>query len=256
MLSVGFLGWPFISCSKPQDNTRTFLPLLVSSQPQWQNLISHLKSLLTFLSLETYESYQFLTNLEYRMKNSNVFNPASSALKSPKPAEFDHVSFLSGIRIIQPRRNPMIESGYQVHRLATELIPAYFAILGPKMISPFWSVLFYFTMIMLGIAQCLALFHTVIQGMIAIKPSGLKSWEGSITFCVCAIGFVLGLPMGTEVSVSSYHHPCYCSYNLILDRHICSLLLGLHPWMRLVGHGALSHSVVRCVRGPGETLWS
>lgn len=152
-------------------------------------------------SFETYESYQFLTNLEYRMKNSNVFNPASSALKSPKPAEFDHVSFLSGIRIIQPRRNPLIESGYQVNRLATELIPAYFAILGPKMISPFWSVLFYFTMIMLGIAQCLALFHTVIQGMIAIKPSGLKSWEGSITFCVCLIGFVLGLPMGTEVGI-------------------------------------------------------
>ena len=88
----------------------------------------------------------------------------------------------------------------QVHRLATELVPAYFAILGPKMISPFWSVLFYFTLIMLGIAQALALFHTVIQGLIAIKPSGLKSWEGSITFAVCTIGFVLGLPMGTEVS--------------------------------------------------------
>lgn len=152
-------------------------------------------------SFETYESYQFLTNLEYRMTGSNVFNPASSALKSSKPAEFDHVSFLSGIRIIQPSRKPLIESGYQVHRLATELIPAYFAILGPKMISPFWSVLFYFTLIMLGIAQCLALFHTVIQGMIAIKPSGLKSWEGSITFCVCAIGFVLGLPMGTEIGI-------------------------------------------------------
>ena len=190
------------------------------------------------------------------MKNSNVFNPASSALKSPKPAEFDHVSFLSGIRIIQPRRNPLIESGYQVHRLATELIPAYFAILGPKMISPFWSVLFYFTMIMLGIAQCLALFHTMIQGMIAIKPSGLKSWEGSITFCVCAIGFVLGLPMGTEVSVMCYHRKGVLFKHLILDRHIRGLLLGLHPWMRLVGHGALSHSVVCCFCCSGETVWS
>ena len=37
--------------------------------------------------------------------------------------------------------------------------------------------------------------------MIAIKPSGLKSWEGSITFCVCTVGFVLGLPIGTEVCV-------------------------------------------------------
>ena len=31
------------------------------------------------------------------------------------------------------------------------------------MLSPFWVVLFYFTLIMLGIAQALALFHSVIQ---------------------------------------------------------------------------------------------
>ena len=88
----------------------------------------------------------------------------------------------------------------QVHRLATELVPAYFAILGPKNISPFWCVLFYLTMIMLGIGQCLGLFHTVIQGIVAIKPAGLKSWEGSITFAVCSLGFILGLPAATEVS--------------------------------------------------------
>ena len=39
----------------------------------------------------------------------------------------------------------------------------------------------------------------IFQGMIAIKPSGLKSWEGSITFAVCTVGFVLGLPIATEV---------------------------------------------------------
>jgi len=147
-------------------------------------------------SFETHENYEFLNNLEYRMNNRD-----DSAIKPLKPAEYEHVSFLSGIRIIHPRQDKRFASGYQVHRLATELIPAYFAILEPKKISPFWSVLFYFTMIMLGIAQCLALFHTVIQGVIAIKPSGLKSWEGSITFCVCAIGFILGLPMGTEIGI-------------------------------------------------------
>ena len=72
------------------------------------------------------------------------------------------------------------ESGYQVHRLATELIPAYFSTIPPtvkneksfpasykifyfQVLSPFWVVLFYFTLIMLGIAQALALFHSVIQ---------------------------------------------------------------------------------------------
>ena len=32
-----------------------------------------------------------------------------------------------------------------------------------QVLSPFWVVLFYFTLIMLGIAQALALFHSVIQ---------------------------------------------------------------------------------------------
>ena len=86
-----------------------------------------------------------------------------------------------------------------MHRLATELVPAYFSLLGPRHISPFWCVLFYLSLIMLGIAQTLATFHTLIQGLIAIKPAGLKAWEGSITFAVCSLGFILGLPAATEV---------------------------------------------------------
>ena len=37
------------------------------------------------------------------------------------------------------------------------------------MLSPFWVVLFYFTLIMLGISQALALFHSVIQ-VILLSP--------------------------------------------------------------------------------------
>ena len=131
-------------------------------------------------------------------------NGRTSGLKSvSRPSEYDHVSYLAGVRIISPTADPVSMSGYQVHRLATELVPAYFAILGPKNISPFWCVLFYLTLIMLGIGQCLALFHTVIQGIVAIKPTGLKSLkssEGVITFAVCLFGFILGLPAATEVS--------------------------------------------------------
>ena len=119
----------------------------------------------------------------------------------PSPAQYDHISYLAGVRIISAERNPVLESGYQVARLATELIPAYFALLGPKMISPFWSVLFYFIFILLGISQCLAVFHTIIQGIIAIRPATLKTWEGSITLGVCSMGFILGLPAATEVGV-------------------------------------------------------
>ena len=40
------------------------------------------------------------------------------------------VSFLAGVRIMDPKRSSTKYSGYQVMRLATELIPAYSAILG------------------------------------------------------------------------------------------------------------------------------
>jgi len=145
-------------------------------------------------SFETDRSYSFLKN-----RQSSGF--PSNCLKSQRSEEWEHVSFLAGVRVIPKCRDTDRESGYQVHRLGTELIPAYFSTIPPTVLSPFWVVLFYFTLIMLGIAQALALFHSVIQGMIAIKPSGLKSWEGSITFCVCTVGFVLGLPIGTEVGV-------------------------------------------------------
>ena len=137
------------------------------------------------------------------INNNNVFNRqelSSSALKAPSPSEFDHISYLAGIRIISPDLDSENESGYKVHRLATELIPAYFSILGPKNISQFWCVLFYFTLIMLGIGQSLALFHTVIQGIIAIKASFFKPLEGSVTFVVCSFGFLAAIPAGCEVS--------------------------------------------------------
>lgn len=42
----------------------------------------------------------------------------------------EHVSFVAGVRILQNGRNTDKYSGYQVMRLATELVPAYAAILG------------------------------------------------------------------------------------------------------------------------------
>ena len=42
------------------------------------------------------------------------------------------VSFLAGVRILDPKRSSTKYSGYQVMRLATELVPAYSAILGKR----------------------------------------------------------------------------------------------------------------------------
>lgn len=64
-----------------------------------------------------------------------------------------HSGLILGERTMKPATNVCQESGYQPLRLATELVPATFAAIGPKIISPFWSVLFYFVFIMFGIAQ-------------------------------------------------------------------------------------------------------
>ncbi|KAF4527278.1 hypothetical protein B566_EDAN006999 [Ephemera danica] len=96
-------------------------------------------------------------------------------------------------------RRPL--SGYQALRLATELLPATFAALGITEVSVFWSILAYFCLILFGIAQQLAVWHSVITGIIAINARSLKSWETTITFFTCAFGYILGLPLTTELGI-------------------------------------------------------
>lgn len=58
-----------------------------------------------------------------------------------------------GIAVRQGDEDPGDRSGYQPIRLATELFPAMVAIIGPSEFSPFWAVLFYFSLVAFGIAQ-------------------------------------------------------------------------------------------------------
>lgn len=64
-----------------------------------------------------------------------------------------HTSFIVGERVQRPVSDSTIESGYQVLRLSTELIPTTLALLGPEHVSAFWTILFYFSLICFGIAQ-------------------------------------------------------------------------------------------------------
>jgi solute carrier family 6 (neurotransmitter transporter) len=64
-----------------------------------------------------------------------------------------HASFLVGQRATRLGSELNFESGYQALRLSTELVPATLAILGTEQVSPFWAVLFYFILILFGVAQ-------------------------------------------------------------------------------------------------------
>ncbi|ENN82688.1 hypothetical protein YQE_00942, partial [Dendroctonus ponderosae] len=99
-----------------------------------------------------------------------------------------HNSFIPGEQVIRPGADGAHESGYQVLRLATEILPATFAVMGADQVSPFWAVLTYFILIMFGIAQQLAIRHCVITGIMAIKPK-------------LRLQLYLGLPMATELGI-------------------------------------------------------
>ena len=144
---------------------------------------------------------------------------------------FSHISFLMGARILPQELNNGKRSGYQALRLATELFPTTMAMLSSTGLSPFWTVLFYFILILFGIAQLVsskqeylrcrfemrylkwhmlmrvfslkvAIWHCVIRAVVAINPKVLRAWEITIAVCVCSTGFVLGLPLCTEVCIT------------------------------------------------------
>ncbi|XP_015188524.1 PREDICTED: uncharacterized protein LOC107072804 isoform X2 [Polistes dominula] len=130
-----------------------------------------------------------------------VNQPAPSWYTSTPERFMSHASFLVGQRISRPGADISTESGYQVLRFSTELVPATLALLGTEQVSPFWAVLFYFVLILFGIAQQLAIWHCVITGIMAINTKMMKLWETTITFFSCACAYILGLPMATELGI-------------------------------------------------------
>lgn len=131
--------------------------------------------------------------------------PLPPSLASTPVRYMTHTVLVAGSRVTMPGVDSRQQSGYQVLRLATELVPSTLALLGADVISPFWAVLFYFILILFGIAQQLCIWHCVITGIMAINTAALKSWETTITFFSCICGFILGLPMTTELGIFVVH---------------------------------------------------
>ncbi|XP_018331039.1 uncharacterized protein LOC108740985 [Agrilus planipennis] len=206
-----FLTWGLLGASAMQ----------IASHNKNKHLLQRDSSLIAMITFTILLLAAFLANTCVQLLHSfgyrylpDSFEKISSygflrATKDPLPANLAntpvrymfHQSFIVGERVTRPGTDHTSESGYQALRFATELLPTTFAIIGPNQLSPFWAVLFYFTMIFFGITQQLAIWHCVITGIMAIKTKILRSWETTITFFSCACGFVLGLPMATELGI-------------------------------------------------------
>ncbi|XP_069177656.1 uncharacterized protein bdg [Procambarus clarkii] len=163
-------------------------------------------------SFENLENAQFLT--ESKVQHKMIFETFLQHLQmgnlSPQYlAEYmHHDNFYAGIRIRPPklgnvkRTESDERSGYQSLRLATELFPALLAVNGAQQISPFWSSLFYLSLLLFGIAQQLAVWRTVVEAVIRINRERLQAWETFITFLCCLFGFSAALPMATGAGIN------------------------------------------------------
>ncbi|XP_063990631.1 sodium-dependent transporter bedraggled isoform X2 [Diachasmimorpha longicaudata] len=159
----------------------------------------------TCVQILRYHGYIYTTSTFERISGyifmRPVNQPAPSGYGNTPERFMSHASFLLGQRAIRPGADLSLESGYQALRLSTELVPATLAVLGTEQVSPFWAVLFYFILILFGIAQQLAIWHCVITGIMAINTKMMKLWETTITFFSCACAYILGLPMATEFGI-------------------------------------------------------
>ncbi|KOC68079.1 Sodium-dependent proline transporter [Habropoda laboriosa] len=163
-------------------------------------------------SFERISSYVFMRPMN---------QPAPPGYSSTPERFMAHASFIVGERVTRPGADFSVESGYQALRFSTELVPATLALLGTEQVSPFWAVLFYFILILFGIAQQLAIWHCVITGIMAINAKMMKLWETTITFFSCACAYILGLPMATEIhSVVRRSVPCYFCNEFLDEKYL------------------------------------
>ncbi|XP_073990606.1 sodium-dependent transporter bedraggled isoform X2 [Rhodnius prolixus] len=219
-MTEAFYTWGLLGASAMQ----------IASHNSPKHLLHRDTSFVTTITLSILILAAFLANTCSQLLHANgyIYVPSSfekmstygflHPVKSPLPATqsstpirwMQHSLYLAGDKVTKPGVNSRQQSGYQALRLATELVPATLAIIGAERLSPFWSVLFYFVLILFGIAQQLAIMHCVITGIMAIKVKTMKSWETTITFFTCTCCFILGLPMATELGIFVVYFLDYC----------------------------------------------
>ncbi|XP_063534705.1 sodium-dependent transporter bedraggled [Cydia strobilella] len=148
-------------------------------------------------SYETVESTQFLWPTSEPLPGKVVSLPVRNR---------GHYASLVGVTVWKTDNTAKLTlSGWQPLQLATQIVPATLAVLPANVLSPAWAVIFYFILIMFGIAQQLAIWHCVITGIMAINASALKVWETTITFLSCVIGLSVGLVFTTDAGVRLVH---------------------------------------------------
>lgn len=90
------------------------------------------------------------------MSSAQFMRPVDQPAYDLSTRYLPHSSLMVGNRVILPAvgaKNKNSRSGYQAIRLVTELLPATFATLGVRQMSPCWAVVAFLTLIFFGILQ-------------------------------------------------------------------------------------------------------
>jgi len=90
------------------------------------------------------------------MSTAQFMRSVDQPIYDPSTRYFAHSSLMVGNRVILPMssaKSRNSRSGYQAIRLVTELLPATFATLGVRQMSPCWAVMAFLTLIFFGILQ-------------------------------------------------------------------------------------------------------
>lgn len=129
--------------------------------------------------------------------SSNVFLYSASSTIPAKvisvPTKWlPRYSTILGETMRQPGTAYTKESGYQVLRLITELIPSAFAASIQNPIHPLWCLLGITCLVILAIAQFCAIWKPIATVLGANPSSALLS---------CVTGLLLGIPLSTETGI-------------------------------------------------------
>ncbi|XP_045499364.1 sodium-dependent transporter bedraggled isoform X2 [Colias croceus] len=151
-------------------------------------------------SFETIKSSQFLWPTSEPMPGNTVSTPVRYMTQ---------YGSLVGVSVWPTGNAAKTFSGWQPLQLATQIVPATLAVLPSNVLSPAWAVIFYFILIMFGLAQQLAIWHCVITGIMAINYEVLRIWETTITFFSCVFGLAMGLLLSTDAGIRVVHFVDY-----------------------------------------------
>ncbi|XP_058065465.1 sodium-dependent transporter bedraggled [Anopheles bellator] len=150
--------------------------------------------------LNTHGYYYFPGS--YENLGTNVFLLPASQPLPPQHATMPNrwlirYSMVVGESFKRPYADPSRESGYQVLRLATELLPAALATAAPGHIPAIWGLIGYLSLALFGLGQlCVA--WKPIAGAIGDAPSSI--------LLSCVTGLLLGMPLATEGGITIVYY--------------------------------------------------